>query len=389
MTTHNKRPGFTLTEMLVVVAIVLILATFLVRLTLRMQERDNVTRGVNLLQGLLLQAKARAMNERQTIGVRLTPVDGDGFPARWVGAVPPGTGDRAFQIELIQDPGPFRDGWVWATITTPPPPVPAPNTLQPVFNPPPNNAFPINWVGVNQPAPPSGTPATTVYGPFSTTWRDVNGTTYPPQRESFSFGRQVAAGPPPIYEGAVLPGDFLELDGGGQLYGIVDVQGAIAGPPAIPPRLTLNRPLVSDIQVPPSVMPNYRIIRQPRPIPGEQPMKFPEKVAIDLSVGVLHNGEYYVRGLSQGFAWNPNVNPPVGVIDILFSPSGRVVGTSAAADAVLFWVRDTTTGMGDNQGLVVVYTKTGAVLTFPVDQTPPPAGNPYSMVQTGRGGAEL
>jgi hypothetical protein len=48
---------------------------------------------------------------------------------------------------------------------------------------------------------------------------------------------------------------------------------------------------------------------------------------------------------------------------------------------IFLWIHDARAGLQDNQVLVTVYPKTGAVLVFPVDLNGP---DMYSLARTGR-----
>src|SRR5262245_30652701 len=67
----SRRSGFTLVEMLVVITIVVILATFATIITLRMAGKDVVPRAATEIQGRLAQARTRALSEGKAHGVRL------------------------------------------------------------------------------------------------------------------------------------------------------------------------------------------------------------------------------------------------------------------------------------------------------------------------------
>jgi prepilin-type N-terminal cleavage/methylation domain-containing protein len=162
----------------------------------------------------------------------------------------------------------------------------------------------------------------------------------------------------------VLPGDLLELNGGGQLYPL------LRGPdhPPSPQLLWLARPLaptdiISPQSIPPGARPsNYRIFRRPRPIPGEKTEHLPANVVIDPQK-------------SWGLPY-----PSYSQQTIMFSPSGRVIGPAAMNDMICLWVQDTSEGNEQNRALVVIYTRTGMIASYPVDES-----DAYSFARTGRG----
>jgi prepilin-type N-terminal cleavage/methylation domain-containing protein len=67
----SRRGGFTLVEMLVVLALVLVLATLLVTFGPRMDEKRRAASGADVLQQWLLIAKQRALRDHVPTGLRL------------------------------------------------------------------------------------------------------------------------------------------------------------------------------------------------------------------------------------------------------------------------------------------------------------------------------
>jgi prepilin-type N-terminal cleavage/methylation domain-containing protein len=340
--------GFTLIELLIVLGIVVVLASFTIVITLRMQERDQVPRAATIIQGALAQAKIRAVAERQNVGVRLVltlnklempgivDVDGDAkitladlrvapnFPAKikhrntnvglvdyldvlaptTFGGLANGTDDDqntwpddlvlCEAVEFIRDPGDFTDG--------------------------------------------------RVSGPLAGNNRLLR-----LDRSSETLDLQVLSN-------FVQVGDWMEILGLGQPYQIVGM-----APDQTDPNDRFNRVVLDRDLDYPVARASYRIIRQPQPIPGEKPLALPAGAVLDLRSTVLS---------SSGLTF-----------DVLFSPRGNVVGNSAAQDMIFLWVHDVRTGLVDNQVLVTVYPKTGAVLVFPVDLN---STDMYSLARSGR-----
>jgi prepilin-type N-terminal cleavage/methylation domain-containing protein len=161
----------------------------------------------------------------------------------------------------------------------------------------------------------------------------------------------------------VQPGDYLEIKGGGLVHMIVSVQGnqlVLASSALLPS----NGPVL------PSTT-EFRIIRRPRLLVGESPLRLPEGVVIDLS-------------RSQGGQEICSTNVPVD-LDLLFAPSGQLVSRVAMQDQVVLWVRDTAEpDIRDWQGnrsrlihgqhmLVAIKVRTGSVGVHPVNLTAPDA----------------
>jgi hypothetical protein len=120
----------------------------------------------------------------------------------------------------------------------------------------------------------------------------------------------------------------------------------------------------------------YRIIRQPRPS-GEDVLQMPLNVAIDTFV-LNSAAALQYAALNPNWAGTPGevtimktkrntaYDPPM---DILFGPSGAVVGVGAANDKIVLWVHDTTQPKAtDNYPILVsVYTRSGLISAQPVD----------------------
>jgi hypothetical protein len=124
---------------------------------------------------------------------------------------------------------------------------------------------------------------------------------------------------------------------------------------------------------------NYRVILQPRPIAGEPVQAFPPNVGIDVT--------------TPGPVWNAGnapSNPPAstnaaGSFDILFSPSGAVIGANTGTGVILLLVRNTQTSNSTDRFvgkpvLVTVQTRTGFIAQHPVA----PGVDPYAFVRDGK-----
>jgi prepilin-type N-terminal cleavage/methylation domain-containing protein len=168
-----------------------------------------------------------------------------------------------------------------------------------------------------------------------------------------SFGSFFSGTPLPN-PAPVQVGDYFQIQGGPVhlISGVTINNNAAVG-------LTLASGLPNPI----GPTTQYRIIRQPRPVLNEPILQFSPGVGID-------------------FNGNPNANPPNSVNlslnatssqQIMFAPNGAVIGSSAAADRIILFVRNYTLDSPFDGGptLITIYTKTGAIAAFPVDPTDP------------------
>jgi prepilin-type N-terminal cleavage/methylation domain-containing protein len=281
----GKRTGFTLIEMLVVLGIVLMMSVLTVLFMPRIQERQRVAQGADLLQGWALMAKQRALRDRVATGLR--------FQLSHLPTDPPNQ-SYVRDIQYIQQPDDYSQGLV-------------------------------------------------------TRWRD-NVVTFTAEAnlqrvQNLNQGNEA---------NIVQPGDYLLLRGEG-----------------LPTRITsiINPTSLQVLDSGPQIATpsSYRISRQPRLLAGEQPLQLPQNVAIDLS---LVTDPYKVP-----------TRQPGSYLEILFSPSGRVVGQGTGNAPIVLRVRDVTLdpNAGD-QTLIVIYPLTGSIAAHPVAQ----GGDPYLFIRDGR-----
>jgi prepilin-type N-terminal cleavage/methylation domain-containing protein len=222
-----------------------------------------------------------------------------------------------------------------------------------------------------------------------------NGNPYQAQFSGVSFA-DPTTGAPTVYSIPGSPqepfqvqaGDYLEIYGGG----VVRRTSGIGSPPNTN---TLTFDSSVSAPLPPASPPtgnggsNYRIIPQPRPLTGDTPLTFPTNVAIDLNPHPLLNNAPLSQNIPQR---NSNIGP---VYEILFAPSGAVVGQGTGTGQIYLWVRDSTAdNSSDIQAgratLICVQTRTGFIAAHPVapyqpGSNPPTGGqyDPYLFTRDG------
>jgi prepilin-type N-terminal cleavage/methylation domain-containing protein len=281
--TANRRRAFTLVELLVVILIMLVIAALAAAFAPRVSDSQNLTRAVDQLEQWLLTAKMRAKRDQLATGVRFIQVQGD---------ITEATGITCSQLQYIQQPDPLSGS--------------------------PGGSF-IQSAG-------SGT----------VTFGNVD----------FTMGGTL---PPSQY--LVQPGDYLEVRDGG-VYQI----GAVTGPATV---TLAGTPYDASLNIGPTATPptapttNYRILRQPRLLIGESPLDLPNNFAVDMRIipgtipiltpSIPANA---IIPNNTTVAWSnvvPRVvptTPAVTYYEILFSPTGAVVGTNAGNGKVLITVYD-------------------------------------------------
>ena len=164
-------------------------------------------------------------------------------------------------------------------------------------------------------------------------------------------------------DGLVQPGDYLEINGGGSVHRIKTVFNAT----------TLD--LYDSIIVPGSTSvvsstTNWRIIRAPRPVSGEEPVELTGDVIIDLAL----SPNVPIRTVPPG----SGTGTPLTFREILFAPSGSVIGHGTQGnDKIILFVRDSSRQkVTDGEPvLIAVQIGTGFIGGYPVDVS---SGDYYS-----------
>lgn len=328
----HRRDAFTLVEMLVVIAIILALAALAAAFAPRVNEDRKRTRAVDNLEQWLLTAKMRAKRDGLATGLRFVLAPGDI------------AGVSYSQFQYIQQPPPLGGG-VCVAPPGPPPPLP----------------------GVYQ--YPAGTGNYYTGGLITSASAGI--INFASGSVDFTLG-----GTPFPNQWLVQAGDYLEINGGG-VYQI----GLPVSPP-LNPAYTLQLayatvPLSYDqmlsLTTPTT---NFRILRQPRILIGEEPLVMPTNYAANFSP---------IPG-SGSLVPGTNVLPgPSGNYEILFSPTGAVIGTNAGTPILWISVWDTTADVtlpdfASHVGIVGIQSRSGFIGAYDVSLS----GNPFAFVQLGR-----
>jgi prepilin-type N-terminal cleavage/methylation domain-containing protein len=318
--TANRRGAFTLVELLVVMLIILVIAALAAAFAPRVSDSQNLTRAVDQLEQWLLTAKMRAKRDQLATGVRFIQVQGD---------ITEATGITCSQLQYVQQPDPLSGS--------------------------PGGSF------ISQ-----ATGGTVTFG-----------------NVDFTMGGTLA---PSQY--LVQPGDYLEVRDGG-VYQI----GAVAGPTTITLAGTTYDASLNIPAATPTT--NYRILRQPRVLIGEAPLDLPNNFAVDMRIipgtTPIATPAIPANSIMPGnttVAWSnvaPRVvptTPPATYLEILFSPTGAVVGTNAGSGKVLLTVYDMTMNPFDinRTGLVAVQSRNGFIGAYSLVT----GADPFLLAESGR-----
>ena len=149
---------------------------------------------------------------------------------------------------------------------------------------------------------------------------------------------------------SVQPGDFISIRGG-TMHRITGVT-----PTAV--TLASDATNGAGTSLPAT---EYRIVRSPRAVPGEDVINLPDDVIVDMTRSLIA------------------ADGATGNFDILFAPWGTVLGSAGQSGKVVLWVRDSTQDPATTieQSLITVFTRSGLIASYEVDTG---SGNPYSFV---------
>jgi prepilin-type N-terminal cleavage/methylation domain-containing protein len=308
---RGRRAAFTLLELLITLGIILILATLTMRLLNATLNSDRIRTGSRELQSFLGGARDRAVYAGQRRGVRLIQDPLDPSCARsfvYIGA------PDNFSQGMIDIPGtPWTTG---ATVQSGqlsqyvipsglvagnnPPFVYSATTIPPAGG----------TTGATEPTwPTTMNPPNNFVVDNNITWtcigivnRFIDTTT-----GANNSWQQLAA------RGVLTNGCELDVNGG--VYTVTQASNG---------SWNLTKDFAATAAVPPeSTLWTYTLHLAPSILPGEEPRTLPQNIAVDLDNSLLPT----TWGAPGGFT---------GPFDLLFSPSGTVTGTTAAAGKIHF-----------------------------------------------------
>ncbi|HEY7331143.1 MAG TPA: prepilin-type N-terminal cleavage/methylation domain-containing protein [Gemmataceae bacterium] len=324
-----RREAFTLTEMLVVIAIILAVAALAAAFAPRVNDNQKMSRAVDNLQQWLLTAKMRAKRDGLATGLRFIQTQGDMNIDPGLQLVPP-VPTIFSQFQYIQQPDPLSGGVITA-------------------------AGPVG--GVIQSAA-------------------AGIVTFTPGTVDFTLGGNLLPN-----QWLVQPGDYLEINGGavfiiGQVSPASPTNTLVLGIPSLPnPYVTPPTPTTYGSSLSLTATTNYRILRQPRILIGEEPLALPDNYAANFGPIPLSGSLLPGTNVSRG---------PSGLPEILFSPSGAVTGTNAGVPILCISVWDVPAQNElpdpNRVGIIGIQSRSGFMGAYDVSLS----GNPFYFVQNAR-----
>jgi type II secretory pathway pseudopilin PulG len=324
----NRRGAFTLVEMLVVIAIIITLAALAATFAPSVDDSQKLSRAVDNLEQWLLTAKMRAKRDGLATGLRFVQTQGDMNIDPGLKQVPP-VPTIFSQFQYIQQPEPLAGGYCAGGATA---------------------ALPLPYYQY-----PPGT-GNYYFGGLLTS---ATAGTVTFQGVDFSLGGAVLA------QGLVQSGDYLEINGGG-----VFLINGVTSPTTLTLNTTSGYASSLNITTPTT---NFRILRQPRILIGEEPLTLPDNYAANFAPIPGSGSTLPGTNVALGSSGYP---------EILFSPTGAVIGTNAGTSTIVISVWDTTMQTPDPNrvGIVGIQSRSGFIGAYGVSLS----GNPFLFVQTAR-----
>lgn len=346
---NQNRTAFTLTELLVVISLVAILAALAVLFLPNAASSAREARGAIALQGWLGVAKQRAMRDQRPYGLRLYTTSVVVSDATLNSVVT--------DCQYVEQPDDFGTARETAGTAS-------------------RNSVAASGVPIGAPASYTNLNTIEIYFPV----RPGFPVKKPVDLANGITPIAIAGGAPsgnPDPGGKfwfVQPGDYVELNGGGLVRRVAQVGAPGAGQTTstgntsylvVEPAIAYDLPEAS----------NFRIVRSPRPV-GDEVLAMPRDVVVDLGTNATYGSQLptVLNPLVQG----------TGYVDVVFAPTGAVISRGFAGKNVNLWVRcpnpenpqDVFRG---DPTIVSVFCATGKVGAYAPDPTTP--GSPYALVR--------
>lgn len=349
VTTATRRPGFTLVELLVAMAVIVALAAIALIVVPDVLTQDRTTDGAGTVRQTLMIAKARALRDRGPRGVRFLVADDNPPNVPDPSNLAKTNGRWVTELQFIEKPDPIRASLPDERIEV---------------------EFQLTEDGKDPP------PVGALKSPPAVYFMNMSA----PVKEYMTQEFGASPSRPVVFE-CVLPGGEPVRLTATAATPASGIRASTTNPPSENFQLTLD-PAESDLNVlmaavgagRTTAIRQFTIDRSAQPLLGEQTVPLPKNVCVDL--------------VSSQPAWASTARD----FDILFAPTGEVLPTSGSGNAaqVNLWVRDFTKlggagagvpfDRGGEQQVVALKAKSGAVGVFPIHQD---QNDPFKFAKEG------
>src|SRR5262245_23397923 len=270
----DRRSAFTMTELLIVIAIVGVLAGLAIYFVPSFNTSAKAARGASELQQLLVAARQRAIRDQAPRGLRIMFDPNPASP----------TYGLASKCQYLEQPDDLGGGWFYTA-----------------------SGFTSLQLNAYKSPPQPGMGAYTTF----------------PQNYPYPADRLVIVTGADFTDGSVQPGDYLEINGAGLAHLIIAIQNSLTGKNVLVLASSLPNKDQGSVASSSSftyalntTVSNFRIMRQPRVV-GDEVFEMPRGIVVDGKTNFAFSSPPFSLNFIESLPTDVNGN-----LDIMFAPSG-------------------------------------------------------------------